>query len=548
MSRADGTRPERRVGERGREERYQQLVELAPDGILIHDGGRIVLANAAAVRLAGATHRSQLVGQPIDRFLDPPYLKAVQSQLMGPDAPVLESAPPVRDTFHRLDGAEVEVEVRTTAFMQDGHPSAHVVVRDISERLATEQRARQFEERLQQAQRIEAVGALAGGVAHEINNMMSVVLGFSSFLLRDPILTEGQRSEVEQISKAAGRAASVTGQLLSFSRRAYHEPRVVDLGAAMRDLEPVVRRLLGEDRQLIMAADTPVLVVVDPRQLEQVIVNLALNARDAMPVGATLTITAEECELTAQLASSDGAAIPAGCYGLITVRDTGAGMDDATRTRIFEPFFTTKPVGQGSGLGLAAAYGIMRQNEGYIAVASGLGEGTVFSIYLPVPSPAETTGRREEPRALSGEASPHAATVLVVEDEPDVRAVVARSLELGGFRVLQAADGAAALDLVGRHGPPDLVLADLVLPGIGGAELARRLRARWPELPIIFTSGYSTEDLRRHDADGLEAITVPKPFAPDGLVASVVAALAHWSRKSGAFHPVVDTNPERQER
>ena len=519
-----------------RDERYQQLVELAPESILIHDGERIVLANAAAVRLAGATHRDQLVGQPIDSFLHPPYLKAVQAQLLG-SGDVAKRVPPVRDSFRRLDGSEVEVEVTAIAFLDHGRPSAHLVVQDITERLGLQASARLAEEHLQQAQKMEAVGALAGGVAHEVNNMMSVILGFSEFLLRAPEMAEERLAEVRHIVRAAERTAAVTRQLLAFSRRAFHRPQVLHLGSAVLDFEPVVRRLLGEDRQLALVADVSPRVKVDKGQLEQVIVNLALNARDAMPVGGTLTITTAETVVVTVVASGGGDTIPAGRYALLIVRDTGIGMDNATQTRVFEPFFTTKPVGKGTGLGLAAADGIMKQNEGYITVASTLGEGTTFTLYLPVLSDVDVIERRGERRGeppLPGpDAAQVGATILLVEDEPAVRAIAARSLERSGFRVLQASGGAAALELVDGEGRPDLVLSDLMMPGMGGAELARRLRERWPELPILFMSGYSVEDLVRQGAIGSERAILQKPFTPDGLVGSVAAALLQAGKGNG---------------
>ena len=516
-------------GSREREERYQQLVELAPESILIHDGERIILANAAAARLAGATHRDQLVGQPIDSFLHPPYLKAVEAQLLG-SGDVVKRVPPVRDLFCRLDGSKVEVEVTAIAFLDHGRPSAHLVVQDITERIDAQRAAHLVEEHLQQAQRMEAVGALAGGVAHEVNNMMSVILGFSDFLLQDPAMAEERLSDVRHIVRAAERTAAVTRQLLAFSRRAFHQPEVLDLGPVVHDLERVVRRLLGEERQLALTSDASPRVRVDKGQLEQVIVNLALNARDAMPAGGTLTITTAETQLPGEVASGDGVAIPAGRYAIIVVRDSGVGMDDATQARVFEPFFTTKAVGQGTGLGLAAAAGIMRQNGGYIALASEPGKGATFTLYLPVLSDADVVERRAEPRGEQqppgGDAAPTGGTVLLVEDEPAVRAIAARSLERGGFQVLQASDGSAALEVLRRHGQPDLVLTDLLMPGIGGAELARRVRERWPELPILFMSGYSIEDLRREDAADFEGVLIQKPFTPDGLVKSVAAALS----------------------
>jgi CheY-like chemotaxis protein len=298
----------------------------------------------------------------------------------------------------------------------------------------------------------------------------------------------------------------------------------------MDELEPVVRRLLGEDRHLAFASDASPRVRVDKGQLEQVIVNLAINARDAMPPGGTLTITTAETELPNGAAAGDGAAIPAGRYAVVVVRDTGTGMDTATQARAFEPFFTTKPVGKGTGLGLAAADGIMKQNGGYITVVSAPGRGATFTLYLPVLSDAAVVERRREPRGelppLGVDAAQPGAIILLVEDEPAVRAVAARSLELGGFRVLQASGGAAALELMDGREQPDLVLTDMMMPGIGGAELGRRLRERWPELPILFMSGYSVEDLRRQGAIGLERVMLQKPFTPEGLVRSVTAALS----------------------
>lgn len=506
------------------DERYQQLVELAPDAILIHDGDQIVLCNAAAVRLAGATSREQLIGLPIDAFLEPPFLKGVQLQLTGP---VIPAHTPVPDTFRRLDGSEAQVEVQAIAFLDRGRPSAHLVIRDISARLALEQDARQLEERLHQAQRMETVGALAGGVAHEINNMMGVVLGFSEFLLLpEANLPADCLADVREIVKAADRAAAVTRQLLAFSRRSIHRPRVVDLAVAIRSSKQLVRLVLGEGRRLELAAEGAPRVWLDPEQLQQVVVNLALNARDAMPVGGTLTITTRECELPAGMVACDAAAIPPGRYAALVVHDTGAGMNDDTRARIFEPFFTTKPLGQGTGLGLAAAHGVVTQDNGYITVASAPGEGASFTIYLPllpVLDPVDGPGTAS-PAPL--DEAHQGATVLVVDDEIAVRAIAARILKRDGYHVLQAEDGREALELVDRHGPPGLVLTDLTMAGIGGVELARCLKERFPVLPVVFMSGYSAEQLRLEGAIGPELELIQKPFSPRTLIAVISAALA----------------------
>jgi hypothetical protein len=524
------------MGQRGkweRDERYRQLVELSPDAILIHDGGRIVLANAAAVRLAGATRRTQLVGLPIDTFLDPPYLKSVQTELTDAVSPA-ELAPPVRDTFRRVDGTRLEVEVRATAFIDHGRPSAHLVVRDITERLAVEQSARQVAARLQQAQKMEAVGALAGGVAHEVNNMMSVILGLGAFLLKDQATPAARLADVRGILKAAERAAAITRQLLDFSRTAVHRPKVVDLGSAVRHSEPVLRPLLSDGWRLVMWTDVAPRVRVDPAQLEQVIINLVLNARDATPQGGILVVTTGETEVTSGIAAADGASIPAGLYATLVVRDTGAGMDAATMARIFEPFFTTKPRGHGTGLGLAAVHGILAQNGGYITVESAPGKGSAFTLYLPALAATEMVEPEPKPPPSGADATHAGATVLVVDDEPAVRAIVARVLEQGGYRVLQAHDGAEALDAVARTGPPGLVLTDVIMPGVGGIELVRRLRERWPALPVLFISGYSAASLDGQGVIGSEEDLLQKPFSPDELLRRVTAALAPADRSQPA--------------
>jgi PAS domain S-box-containing protein len=370
-------------GDGERAERWHELVELAPDGILIHDGERIVFANLAAARLAGAKARDDLVGLPIGSLLDPPHLKAVQAQLSTASTPV-EPAPPVRDTLHRLDGSEVEVEVRAVAFLEEDRPSAHLVLRDISERLAASRARRHMEELLRQAQRREAMGVLAGGVAHEVNNMMAVVLGFCDCLLENPRLPEDAHADVREITKAADHAVAITRHLLAFSRCAIHRPGVIDLGAVVRDAEPSIRRLLGGGRRFVLVADATPPVFADPAQLEQVVVHLALNACDAMPEGGTLTITTADTVFPSGVAAGDAGLVPAGRYATLTVQDTGVGMDAATQARIFEPFFTTKPTGQGTGLGLSAAQGLVAQNRGFLTVSSAPGQGATFTLCLPV--------------------------------------------------------------------------------------------------------------------------------------------------------------------
>ncbi len=505
------------------DEWFDRLVELTPDGILVHSSGEVVMANRAAADLAGASRPEQLLTRQVDSLLDPPYLKAIEGQLRSASG-VLAIAEPIRDTLHRLDGVDLPVEVRAVAFMGQGRPSVLLVIRDISDRLATERTAGIMEERLQQAQRMETVGALAGGVAHEVNNMLQIVLGFGAVLIDDPRLPAECLPDLRQIVQAASRAATVTAQLLAYGRRAVHRPATVDLLAAVRDAEPMLRRIMGQGQRLQVHGSAALYAWVDPDQLVQVLVNLTLNATAAMSPGGVLTITTAPTDLEVPLDAVVGM-IPAGRYAVVEVRDTGGGMDTATLHRIFEPFFTTKELGQGTGLGLAATLGILTQNHCYITVKSVAGHGSTFSLYLPVRVPAEDRTDDPAPPPVVEPIMPSGALVLVVDDEPGLRASTARMLQGAGYRVLQAAHGAQALDLIGHQVTPDLVLTDLMMPGISGTELAEQVHRRWPALPLVFMSGYSATVLTADSYPGVPGPLLQKPFTVPELLAAVELAL-----------------------
>ncbi|HEX6107454.1 MAG TPA: PAS domain S-box protein [Gemmatimonadales bacterium] len=373
------------------------------------------------------------------------------------------------------------------------------------------------EERLVEAQRMDAVGHLAGGVAHEINNMMTVILGFSTMLL-DAWREDPRAPELRQIHRAATRASAITNQLLAFGRRQQLRPQVLDLNRLVQGLEHMLGRVLGEDKTLaVELADDLGRVRADLGQLEQVLLNLTLNARDAMPTGGTFAIAT--CNVT--LPSPDGTDpvgddVPPGSYVRVTVSDTGHGMDAATRARVFEPFFTTKPVGQGTGLGLATVVGIVRQSGGTIRLHSVPGDGTTFSIYLPQ-VPAETVaagGRRETLRGRRG-----SGTVLVVEDDPLVRDFTCRVLTAHGYQCVEASSGSEALDLVRRAGESiEAVVSDVVMPGIGGGALARRLAELRQAVPVLFTSAYTGDEVVRRGLVPADAPFLQKPFTPEALV------------------------------
>ena len=437
----------------------------------------------------------------------------------------------MRDTFHRLDGSGVEVEVAAIPFVDKGRLAAHLVIRDITKRLAAQTVARLAEERLREAQKMEAIGALAGGVAHEVNNMMVVVLGASDLMLRNPAMPDEWARDLRDIWNAADRAATVTRQLLAFSRRAVHLPHAIDLDTLVRNVEPTVGRLLGNARQLALVLGGPLGVMVDGGQIEQVIINLVLNARDAMPDDGTLTITTSGAAIDKDVRGWAGTPIPDGSYGLMSIRDTGVGIDPAILARLFEPFFTTKPVGEGTGLGLAAVYGIMEQNKGFVAVESTPALGTNFKLYFPlVPDVAPTTGPQGQ-TALATPVVRSGATILVIDDEPSVLKITGRILEAAGFHVRLAPDGESALLSVARVGPPDLVLTDLIMPGMGGAEVARRLAQDWPDLPILFASGFSTDEFRREWGGLSRRFLLQKPFTAEELTQKVAAVLSSADAK-----------------
>ncbi len=514
---------------RGTAERYERLVELAPDGILTHDGMHITWANPAALRLAGAARISDLVGHPVATILHPPYLKAVQAQLIGTESPSELSAP-MRDTIHRLDGVALDVEVRTVVFIEDGRPAAHLVIRDITDRLAAEQSARDVAAHLHQTQKMEVVGALAGGVAHEVNNMLQVILGFAALLLDHPELPASCVDDLREVKRAATQAALVTRQLLEFSRHAVHRPTAVSLEASVEAVIPTARRLLGETRQLRVVVDDAPLVWFDPGQLQQILVNLLLNARDATTVNGHIVLTVGVQQLIDPSIAADGVPILPGRYGVIRIRDDGVGIDAQIVSRIFEPFFTTKSSGAGTGLGLAAVHGLMTQNRGQVRVESVVGSGTTFTLYMPLSTRALSSADARAPTRLSHQPARVGAVVLVVDDEPAVRTVAARILERGGYVVQQAADGHQALAEIERSGVPSVVLTDLMMPGMSGRVLADALHARFPSLPVIFMSGYSSSALTGAGEVARHELLIEKPFTATSLLALVstlVALQAH---------------------
>ncbi|GLC27830.1 hybrid sensor histidine kinase/response regulator [Roseisolibacter agri] len=504
------------------EDRYRRLVELSPDAVIVHADDRIQLVNDAARRQLGAASASQLVGRPLLDLVHPDAKPSAAERLRHVLA-AEEPASAVELPFRRLDGQEVHGELAATAFEFEGRAATLMVVRDVTTRRKAEAALQAAEEQLRQAQKMEAVGRLAGGIAHDFNNLLTVIMSYAELLESAISAADPLRDDVAEIRAAARRASRLTGQLLAFSRKQVLRPRLTDLNAVVAEMVALLRRLIGADIDLRPELEPQLPAVeADTGQIEQVIVNLVVNARDAMPHGGRLHIRTRRVLLGADAIGDVPGARP-GAYVVLSVTDTGTGMDRATQERVFEPFFTTKPTGKGTGLGLATVYGIVQQSGGHIRLRSELGLGTTLEIFLPQAANAELAAAIPE---VAPGASGGSETVLLVEDDEAVRALARRILQRGGYTVIEAANGDQAIRLAAEHrGPLDLLLTDVVLPGIGGRELAARLEAARPGLPVLFTSGYTEDEVLRRGIHAHTERFVPKPYAPHELLAHVRGAL-----------------------
>jgi len=407
----------------------------------------------------------------------------------------------------RKDGSTFPAEITINHVEFDGKEYHCCFARDTSQRIA-------LEEQLRQAQKMEAVGRLAGGIAHDFNNILQGILGTAEVALAEAGRDKTPRQDLLEIRRGAQRAAELVNQLLAFARRQLLQPADVDLNSIVDDTLGLLRRVLPENISVAtVLADKPATVHADPTQMQQVILNLCLNARDSMVDGGTLTITTESVEITDSYCRTHVWARP-GDYLLLAVSDTGTGMDEETLEHIFEPFFTTKKPGKGTGLGLATVYGIVKQHDGMIAAQSEIGKGTAINVYLPVARAAAAL-RRPAGGAVRGGAE----TILVAEDDKIIRALAKRILERHGYNVLLAADGAEAFALFRENAASvDVAFLDLIMPRMGGYEAFREMAALKPSLKVIFASGYSI-NVVQNSPDGYDGHTmVPKPYSPDNLL------------------------------
>ena len=476
----------------------------------LYTGARIAECNDAMARMYGYEEASDLVGTRLSQLhdvTDPTNREQIRA--------FIRAAYRVSDSETREHDREGRPRVflnNVVGFVEDGHlVRVWGTQRDVTDQ-------RHLEEQFRQSQKMEAVGQLAGGIAHDFNNLLTAILGNTQLLMRELPPGDSKRGDVEEIRKASERAASLTRQLLAYSRRQMLQPEVLDLNGVVAEMDKMLRRLIGEHIALV-TVPAPDLgrVRADPNQIEQVVVNLAVNARDAMPDGGKLTIETSNVELDDTFAQAHLGSVP-GPYALLTVTDSGTGMDATVRAHLFEPFFTTKEVGKGTGLGLATVYGIVKQSGGYISVYSEVGRGSSFKIYLPrIAAPTDQPlGPQRDGPARGTE------TVLVVEDEPAVLSLSTRALEAQGYLVLAASDAAAALRVVERHGSTiHLLLTDVVMPGMSGRELADRLAAQRNGIRILYMSGYPGDAVVQHGGLAVGSAFLQKPFSPDALARKV---------------------------
>lgn len=495
---------------RASEERYRNLFDSANDIVYTHDlQGNFTSINRAAERITGYT-REEALRMNIADVIVPEQLELARQMIVrklgGEGSTTYEVA------IRTKEGRRLLVEVSSHLTFEDGKPTGVLgIAREITER-------KRLEEQVRQSQRIEAIGRLAGGIAHDFNNLLTIIGAYSHMVLMDLPAQHPVRSYAEEILAAAERASALTDRLLAFGRRQVVQPVLVDLNDVVRNLVGLLRRMVGQDIELetSLAADLGK-VRADPTQLEQVIMNLVINSRDAMPSGGRVTIE------TADLLREPGArGVPGpGRWTVLRVRDTGHGMDSETLSHLFEPFFTTKGPGKGTGLGLSIVYGIVKQSGGEITVESELGKGSVFTIYLPhadadhIPATPEAETLTEPTRA-GGE------TILLVEDEPGVRKLVRQMLAQHGYQVLEAAGGPESLALAQRFpGRIDLLLTDVVMPQMNGRELAERLRHLRPNLKVMYMTGYTEDAVVRQGISTADVVCLQKPFLPDMLARKV---------------------------
>jgi PAS domain S-box-containing protein len=485
------------------------LLENAPVGVILYDSRKHVVRVNPALETMTGLKTSEHEGRTVDQLASEELAEAVDAIL----GDVLANRKPVLNV--PLTGTNTVDRNRERHFLCSYFPiTLPGGENGVGGVVVETTQFRQLEEQLLQSQKMEAVGRLAGGVAHDFNNMLTAIMSYSDLILSDLPPESSLRSDMVEIVKAAEKATALTRKLLAFSRQQVLRPAMVDMNATIEGLRKMIKRLLGADIELsVQPGEGLWTLSADPTEIERVIMNLVLNARDAMPEGGRLTIETSNVVIDEDYASAHAETIP-GDYVVVAIADTGAGMTREVRDKLFEPFFTTKEKGKGTGLGLPSVYGIVKQSGGFVWVYSELGKGTTFKIYLPrateVRVPGASTPQRN--RTVGAE------TILLVEDDDEVRQVASRILRRNGYRVLEAGNGADALRVCeGEHDPVDLIVTDLVMPEMGGSELAKKIREQQPDARILFTSGYTEDAVVRQSLLQEGEAFIEKPFTPAKL-------------------------------
>lgn len=500
------------------EAHFRSLIENALDMITVLDADGGILFISPAVRRMLGYDPADLLGTQVFDLAHPDDAARLR-RAFAESVRSGERSPPLEARLRHRDGSWRLLESVGESLLADPAVAGVVVnSRDVTERREAEEELHASREQLLQAQKMEAVGRLAGGVAHDFNNLLTAIKGFTELLLLDLDRRDPRYPFAQEIQAAANRAASLTRQLLAFSRKQVLQPQVIDLNASVANMEKMLRRLIGEDVELV-TVPCPNLerIEADPGQIEQILLNLVVNARDAMPNGGRLVITTQNETISPDKAQLHQHLTP-GPFVRLSVRDSGNGMSRETQNRIFEPFFTTKEQGRGTGLGLSTVYGIVQQSGGFIEVDSHPGEGSDFHVYLPaVTAPAAPRRKAADDTPLRG-----SETVLLVEDEKSVRVLVRRVLDRMGYTVLEAEDGARALEVMrDQTEGPDLLLTDVIMPGMSGRELADALHETHPDLKVLFMSGYTDEAISQHGVLVPGVAFLEKPFTPEILLRRV---------------------------
>jgi PAS domain S-box-containing protein len=486
-------------------ERLQKLTETSFDAIDITENGIIQEANPGYLRMFGYERMEDVIGRPVSDFVSDASRDDVEMRVTNN----------IEGTYElegrRQDGKKLFLEATARTHVMRGRTVRITALRDMTERRA-------LEEQFRQAQKMEAVGRLAGGVAHDFNNLLTVILSYTDMLIEGVSPRDPRTEDLGEIRKATVAASSLTRQLLAFSRQQVIEPRLINLNDIVESSEKMLRRLIGEDIEVqTTLASAPLTVMIDPGQLEQVMMNLAVNARDAMPTGGKLTLETANVVLDPEYARDHWPVVP-GNFAMLAMSDIGCGMDEQTRALMFEPFFTTKAAGQGTGLGLATVYGIVKQSNGFIWVYSEPGKGTSFKIYFPLldqtPEQYATKHHSEAPRGGT-------ETILLAEDATAVRIAARQILERFGYTVLEAANGTDALGIALNGATIDLLLTDVVMPEMSGRELVDKFAKIRPNTKVLFMSGYTDDAIVRHGVLRPGTAYLQKPFSPDTLARKV---------------------------